>query len=116
MVSVRLREHIETLPDAYIVRQYLTCVELGYTQDKEIVDLYEQHAHDRLLIDHPIHTSDDVLKYFDEVFPNWENNSDLREERKKWEEDPWGKFRQSLDEMGSWCEYGGCYFVKNYEY
>lgn len=110
-MKTRLRECIETLPDSYIVSQYLTCVELGYTHDKEIIDLYEQHAHDRLLIDRPIHTSYDVMEYFDETFPDWENDPDLVEERKKWEEDPWGKLYKVLDEMGTWCGYGGCYFL-----
>ncbi len=116
MEFVRLKEYAKTLPDAGLTLAYIQCVESGYTQDKEIADMYGQHARERLLFDYKVHNREDILRVFDDTFPDWENNPDLIEERKKWEEYPWQMFRQALNEMGKWCDFDGYYFVKNYEY
>lgn len=107
-----LIEYIRTLPNSELIEAYMGSLTIGQMRDEEIVDMYEQHARERLIFDYPVH-KEDIMRVFDEMFPNWENDPDLVEERKQWEEYPWYKLRQALDAAygNNWHEYQSYYFV-----
>ena len=113
MENLTLIEYIRTLPNSKLIEAYMGSLAIGQMRDKEIIDMYEQHARERLIIDYPIHGREDILRFFDEMFPDWENNPDLVEERKEWEEYPWYKLRQALGATygNNWHEYQSYYFV-----
>nr|DAQ33758.1 MAG TPA: hypothetical protein [Caudoviricetes sp.] len=115
MGNLTLIEYIRTLPNSELIEAYMGSLAIGQMRDKEIIDMYEQHARERLIIDYPIHGNEDVLRFFDDIFPDWENNPDLVEERKEWEEYSWYKLRQTLDATygNNWHEYKSYYFVDN---
>lgn len=115
MGNLTLIEYIRTLPNSKLIEAYMGSLAIGQMRDKEIIDMYEQHARERLIFDYPIHGDEDILRVFDEMFPNWENDPDLVEERKQWEEYSWYKLRQALDATygNNWHEYQSYYFVDN---
>ena len=108
-----IKEYAKTLPEADFILAYISCVESGLIEDLEIAHLYAKQAHERMLTDYPLNSSEDVMRFFDEINDGWEKDDpDLVEERKEWEKDPWGKLRQALDNTGKkWCRYGGYYFI-----
>lgn len=107
-----LIEYIRTLPNGELIEAYMGSLTIGQMRDEEIIDMYERHARERLIFDHPVHKGD-IMGIFDEMFPDWENDPDLVEERKQWEEYPWYKLRQALDAAygDNWHEYKSYYFV-----
>lgn len=124
-------EYIKTLPDADLILAYISCViseNVEGTEDmdadinndeyedvKDQVDTLIEQARDRAIVNYPIRSEEDIIGIFDEMFPNWENDPDLVEERKQWEEYPWYKLRQALNATygNNWHEYQSYYFVDN---
>ena len=124
-------QYIETLPDVKLIFAYIECIiheELTgaefedfdififhkeYEDVKDQIDTLVEQARDRALVDYRITSEQDILRYYDEMFPNWENDPDLVEERKQWEEYSWYKLRQALDATygNNWHEYQSYYFV-----
>nr|DAS62257.1 MAG TPA: hypothetical protein [Ackermannviridae sp.] len=83
-----------------------------YEDVKDEIDALVEHARDRALTDYRITSEGDILRYYDETCHGHENDPDVQEGRKRFEDDPLGMLHQLLDTMSdNWAEYNGYYFV-----
>ena len=129
-------QYIETLPDVKLIFAYIECIIHGaltgaefedfdifmfhkeYEDVKDEIDTLVEQARDRALTDYRIASEGDILRYYDETYGEFiENNEDLQEYGKKWKENPWKEFRDSLNEVkayyknGKWYEHNDYYFI-----
>ena len=83
-----------------------------YEDVKDQIDELVEQARDRALTDYQITSEQDILRYYDETCHGHENDPDVQEGRKRFEDDPLGMLHQLLDTMSdNWAECDGYYFV-----
>lgn len=127
-------QYIKTLPDSELILAYIALAVSKdiegtegmdadinndeYEDVKDQVDTLIEQARDRAITNYPIRSEEDALKYFEDTYGEFiENNEDLQEYEKKWKENPWKEFRDSLNEVkayyknGKWYEHNDYYFI-----
>lgn len=123
-------EYIISLSDKDLIFAYIECIiqeELTgaefedfdififhkeYEDVKDEIDTLVEQARDRALTDYRITSEGDILRYYDETCHGHENDPDVQEGRKRFEDDPLGMLHQLLDTMSdNWAECDGYYFV-----
>lgn len=123
-------EYIKTLPDVNLVFAYVECIitealtgaefedfdififHKEYEDVKDEIDTFVEQARNRALVDYRITSEGDILRYYDETCHGHENDPDVQEGRKRFEDDPIGMLHQLLDTMSdNWAECDGYYFM-----
>lgn len=123
-------EYIRSLSDKDLIFAYIECIiqeELTgaefedfdififhkeYKDVKDEIDALVEQARDRALTDYRITSEGDILRYYDETCHGHENDPDVQEGRKRFEDDALGMLHQLLNTMSdNWAEYNGYYFV-----
>lgn len=127
-------QYIKTLPDSELILAYIKCVMSEdiegtegivvdinndeYEDVKDQVDTLIEQARDRAFVPYKIETKYDLMKYFYEVYGEFiDEEPDIQEYKKVWEQNPWKEFIDSLNEMkdyyknANWYECDGYYFV-----
>lgn len=111
-------EYIRSLSDKDLIFAYIECIiqealtGAEFEDVKDEIDTLVEQARDRALTDYRITSEGDILRYYDETCHGHENDPDVQEGRKRFEDDPLGMLHQLLDTMSdNWAEYNGYYFV-----